>query len=126
MLDDRQKRAFIALACKVAWADGVVADEERKQVAAMLQRLGGTPVTPEELDTWLTSGAPPAELSELPEAVAEMFIYEAMRLIESDGDMADTEMRLIEDLLGRVRKRHEEATTLAKIALAKKPARDAR
>jgi tellurite resistance protein len=126
MLDDRQKRAFIALACKVAWADGVVADEERKQVAAMLQRLGGTPITPEELDAWLTSGAPAAELSELPEAVAEMFIYEAMRLVESDGEMADSEMRLIEDLLGRVRNRHEDATTLAKIALAKKPARDAR
>jgi tellurite resistance protein len=126
MLDDRQKRAFIALACKVAWADGVVADEERTQVAAMLQRLGGAPVTSDELDSWLTSGAPAAELSELPEAVAEMFIYEAMRLIESDGDMADSELRLLEQLLGRVRERHDEATTLAKIALAKKPARDAR
>src|SRR5512143_1502337 len=103
MLDDRQKRAFIALACKVAWADGVVADEERKQVAALLQRFGGTPVTPEELDAWLTSGAPAAELSELPEAVAEMFIYEAMRLIESDGEMAESEIRFIDDLLGRVR-----------------------
>jgi len=126
MLDDRQKRAFIALACKVAWADGVVADEERVQVTALLERLGGTPVSPQELDAWLTSGAPAAELSELPEAVAEMFIYEAMRLVESDGEMSDSELAFIEDLLGRVRKRHEEATTLAKIALAKKPAREAR
>ena len=123
MLDDRQKRAFIALACKVAWADGVVAEEERAQVTGLLERFGGTPVTAQELDAWLTSGAPAVELSELPEAVAEMFIYEAMRLIESDGDMSDSELRFIEDLLGRVRQRHNEATTLAKIALAKRPAR---
>ena len=49
-----------------------------------------------------------------------------MRLVETDGEMSDSELALIEDLLGRVRKRHEEATTLAKIALAKKPAREAR
>jgi tellurite resistance protein len=122
MLDDKQKRAFIALACKVAWADGVIADSERAQVTALLQRLGGTPVTAEELDQWLSSGAPPAELNELSPAIGEMFIYEAWKLVQADGDIDDKEIRFIEGLMSRVSKLHE-GTPVAKVALVKKPAR---
>ena len=121
MVDDKQKRAFIALACKVAWADGVVAESERAQVMALLQRLGGTPVTSQELDEWLSSGAPPAELGDLSAAVGEMFIYEAWKLVQADGDIDDKEVRLIESLMSRVSKQHE-GTPVAKIALVKKPA----
>lgn len=121
MLEDRHKHAFIALACKVAWADGVVADEERAQVTALLQRLG-SPVSEDELDAWLASGAPPAELAELPPALGELFIYEAWKLVEADGDISDTEIQLIEGLLTRVAKRYER-TPLAQVALVKKPAR---
>jgi uncharacterized tellurite resistance protein B-like protein len=120
MLDDKQKRAFIALACKVAWADGVVADEERAQVSALLQRLG-TPVSPEELDQWLSTGAPPAELAELSPALGEMFIYEAWKLVQADGDISTAEIKLIEDLLTRVARQHE-GTPIARIAIVKKPA----
>jgi uncharacterized tellurite resistance protein B-like protein len=121
--DDKAKRAFIALACKVAWADGVVQDEERAQVTALLKRLG-SPVSESELDEWLKSGAPPAELSELPPALSEMFIYEAWKLIEADGDVTDQEIKLIEGLLARVAKVHENAgtgTKVAQIAIVKKP-----
>ena len=121
MVDDKQKRAFIALACKVAWADGVVAESERAQVMALLQRLGGTPVTSQELDEWLSSGAPPAELGDLSAAVGEMFIYEAWKLVQADGDIDDKEVRFIESLMSRVSKQHE-GTPVAKIALVKKPA----
>lgn len=121
MVDDKQKRAFMALACKVAWADGVVAESERAQVTALLQRLGGTPVTSEELDQWLSSGAPPAELGELSPAVGEMFIYEAWKLVQADGDIDDKEVRFIESLMARVSKQHE-GTPVAKITLVKKPA----
>ena len=110
----------MALACKVAWADGVVADEERAGVAALVERLGGAPVSVAELDAWLTTGAPPAELAELPEAVGDMFIYEAMKLIESDGEVVDAELALIETLLSRVAKRHDPATPLARVALVKR------
>jgi uncharacterized tellurite resistance protein B-like protein len=123
MLDDKAKRAFIALACKVAWADGVVQDEERAQVTALLKRLG-SPVSEAELDEWLESGAPPAELSELPPALSEMFIYEAWKLVEADGDVTSAEIKLIEGLLARVAKAHETAghgTKVAQIAIVKKP-----
>lgn len=122
MLDDKQKRAFIALACKVAWADGVIAEKERAQVAALLQRLGGTPVTAEELDQWLSSGAPPAELKDLSPAIGELFIYEAWKLVQADGAIEDAEIRFIEELMGRVSKLHE-GTPVAKVALVKKPAK---
>jgi uncharacterized tellurite resistance protein B-like protein len=122
MLDDRQKRAFIALACKVAWADGVVTDAERSQVTALLQRFRGAPVTQAELDSWLTSGAPEAELSDLPPAIGEMFIYEAWKLVESDRDVSDAEIKLIESLVERLNERHA-GTPLARIPLVKRPVR---
>lgn len=118
MLDDKQKRAFIALACKVAWADGEIQDEERSQIVTLLQRFGAT-VTTEELDGWLSKGAPDAELAELPPAMSEMFIYEAWKLVEADGDVSDKEIKLIEGLLGRVNKKNE-GTKLGAIALVKK------
>ena len=123
MLDDKAKRAFIALACKVAWADGAVQDEERAQVTALLKRLG-SPVSEAELDEWLKSGAPPAELNDLPPALSEMFIYEAWKLVEADGDVTSAEIKLIEGLLARVAKAHESAghgTKVAQIAIVKKP-----
>jgi tellurite resistance protein len=122
MVDDKQKRAFIALACKVAWADGVIADSERAQVTALLQRLGGEPVSSAELDEWLSTGAPPAELKDLSPAVGEMFIYEAWKLVQADGDIDDSEVKFIESLMTRVSKLHE-GTPVAKVALVKKPAR---
>lgn len=120
MLDDKQKRTFIALACKVAWADGVVTDEERVSVAALVSRIGGAPIEPSELDAWLETGAPPAEMSDLPPAVGDMFIYEAMKLVEADHDMSDAEMSMLEDLVSRVAKKHQD-TPIARIAVVKKP-----
>jgi len=116
MLDDRQKRTFIALACKVAWADGVVEPEERIAVAALVTKLGGTPVTPEELDEWLATGAPAAEVEDLAPELGEMLIYEAMKLVESDHDMSDSELEMVEALAARVAKKHEPEMPLAKVA----------
>ena len=118
MLDDRQKRTFIALACKVAWADGVVAEEERERVAALVEKLGGQSVSPAELDGWLSTGAPAAELSELPPSIGEMFIYEAFRLCESDGAISDEELAFIEKLVSRVANK-EPGVPVAKIATRK-------
>ncbi len=118
MLDDRQKRTFIALACKVAWADGVVEPEERERVAQLVQKLGGESVSPAELDQWLASGAPPAELAELPPSIGEMFIYEAFRLCEADGVISDQELALIEGLVTRINRR-QPGTPVAKIATRK-------
>ena len=118
-LDDKQRRAFIALAVKVAWADGVVADEERAQVAALAARIGGGAVSADELDKWLASGAPPAELTDLPQALSELFVYEAFKLIESDGEITDSELQLLQSLMTRVDQRNQ-GTPIGKIALKKR------
>lgn len=122
-LSARQRHSLISLACKVAWADGVVADGERSQVLALIEKIGGAPVTAEELDLWLSTQAPPAEVAELPEPIRELFIYEAMKLMESDGDTSDAELRLLETLMARVAERHDAGTPLARIAMVKRPLR---
>lgn len=102
MLDPTQKRTLVALACKVAWADGVVVDAERVEVKALLDRLGGSAVTDAELDAWLSTGAPEVELATLPEPVREMFIYDAMKLAQVDGHFTAREVELIESLMERI------------------------
>jgi tellurite resistance protein len=119
-LEHEEARAFIALACKIAWADGVVSDEERSYVAALVQRLGGKGVSPEELDAWLTSGAPDAELAQLSPAMGQFFLYEAMNVVHSDGDVADEELEALKKITDRVFARHGDATPLARIALKKR------
>ncbi len=120
-LSSRHRHTLIALACKVAWADGVVADGERAQVLALIEKIGGAPVTEEELDLWLSTEAPPAELAELPAPIREMFLYEAMKLVEADGETSDAEVRLLETLMARVAERQTAATPIARIVVAKRP-----
>src|SRR5258706_6700628 len=121
-LDESQRRAFIALTCKVAWADGVVTDEERAQVASLVERVGGGAVSAQELDEWLATGAPATEITDLSPALCELFVYEAFRLIEADGDVAVEELKLLERLVSRVGKPHHR-TPLGRVAIAKRPAK---
>jgi tellurite resistance protein len=124
-LDEKERRAFIALACKVAWADGVVEDEEREHVSALLARLG-SPVSPGELEAWLSTGAPPAEIEDLSPALREMFIYEAMGLVESDGKVSPAELKLVEGLLARVAKNHPPASAkVGQVVVVPRPVRRA-
>jgi len=122
-LDHAQQRTFIALACKIAWADGVVVDEEREHVLRIVQRLGGSEaVTSEELDRWLESGAPDVELAQLSPELGEYFFYEAMNVVQADGDVVEEEVKALEKIMARVFAKHG-GTPLAKIALVKRPAR---
>ncbi len=119
MLDPDQKRTLVALACKVAWADGVIVENERVEIKALLDRLGGAPVTDAELDAWLTTGAPEVELASLPEPIREMFVYDAMKLAQADGNLTTREVDLIQSLMDRVAElRH--GVTLGKIARPKR------
>ncbi len=114
------RRHFIALACKVAWADGVVTDEEREFVRGLVQRLGGKAIGEPEMEAWLADGVPEQELEALPEGLGQLFVYEAMKLMEVDGDIDRAEMEMIEQLMGRVFKSREAETPLARIALKRR------
>ncbi len=41
-LTPEQRRALVALACKMAWADGVVTDDERTYVRKLAERFAGS------------------------------------------------------------------------------------
>ena len=101
---------------KVAWADGVIDPSEREYVLGLITRLGGQPVTEQELDSWLRDGVPPELLRPLPEQLGQFFFYEALRLAEADGDLDDREQEVVEKIMHMVFEPHEAETTLVQIA----------
>lgn len=119
-----QRRTLIALACRVAWADGVVEYEERSFIADLVRRLGDDTLEADELESWLDKGPPRAELESLPPELGQFFFYEALRLAESDGDMDPREQSMVEDILGRVFQRIEqdvgEGASLGRVRLRRK------
>lgn len=119
-LDAEERRTFVALACLVAWTDGVVTEEEREHVLRIAERVGGGVVDAETLDRWLEEGPPETEISRLPASLGEYFFYEAMQLVQADGDIDDRELRLVETLMQRVFTSAPQGTPLARIALVKR------
>jgi tellurite resistance protein len=117
-----QSRTMVALACSVAWADGVVTQEERDFVRSFVHRFAGSDVDPGELEQWLRSGPPQARLDSLPKEMSELFFYEAMRLAEADGVVSVEEEALLEGLMLRVFERHPEGAVVAKVKLVKRRA----
>lgn len=122
-LDPEERRTFVALACLVAWTDGVVTDEEREHVLRIAERVGGGTVADDELERWLSQGPPDAEVTRLPPSLGEYFFYEAMEIVQADGDVDDREKLLVEEIMKRVFEKPPQGTPLAKIALVKKPVR---
>ena len=109
--------------CKVAWADGSVDPSEREYVLKLIQRLGGQPVSTEELDWWLTEGVPEELARPLPENLEQFFFYEALQLAQADGDLDDREQEVVEGIMRKVFEPHDAGTTLVQIARVRmKPA----
>lgn len=114
------QRRFLAALCKIAWADGRIEAEEREHIHALIRRFDPEALDAEELDEWLESGVPESEVEELPEALGQLFAYEALKLAESDGDLDEREMALLEGVTARLYSAPEDKSTpLAKIALRK-------
>lgn len=122
----KQRRALIELACRVAWADGAVADGERAFVQGMVQRFAREAVDDAELQAWLAHPPSDEEFEALPRGLDQLFIYEAMQLMESDGDIDDDELALMQKIINRLFDDKPEGTPLAKIAVQWKELRAAR
>jgi uncharacterized tellurite resistance protein B-like protein len=97
-LDIRQRHDFIALLCRIAWADGQIAEGERARLREVLLRIGKGAVMPDELERWLNDGPPRVE-APLPAEAREAFINESMRLNAADCDVDPAEMRAMQDIL---------------------------
>lgn len=114
------RRAVVALACKLAWADGVVTDGEREYVRNLVMRIASDAVPESELDAWLTSPTAGPEVEYLPKGIDDYFMYEALQLMEADGDIDDSELEFLNGLTKRLFNNRAEGTQLAQIALGKR------
>jgi hypothetical protein len=85
----------------------------------MVRRFG-VELPEAELNEWLSTEPPQASLDDLGPGVDQLFIYEAMQLMEIDGDVADTELRALENIIDRVFEDRPKGTTLARIKVVKK------
>jgi tellurite resistance protein len=123
---------MIALACKIAWVDGGVSPEERGAIEGLVHRLGAKGmIAADELDGWLSGDADAAAraldgaIEALPPGLDQMFAYEALALMEADGEIDAREQALVEELIARVFRDAPAGTPLAKIALARRDVRRA-
>ena len=85
--------------CHVAWADGVIYDDERERMMSLFERIADGAVQRAEIERWLESGPPPLSGEVGVEATA-VFVEEAIALARSDGEFASLEVRAIERLAG--------------------------
>jgi hypothetical protein len=106
-ITDEQRKTLLALACTVARADNVVRSEEREYLRGFYQRYAGSSLTPETFDSWLANGPPSVDIEELPASIAQLFLYEAMQLAEVDGELADSEIEMVEWIMEKVSGRRE-------------------
>ena len=95
---DEQRRTLLNLWCRVARADGVVADAELERLSRLFYRLTEDLVSASEVDRWLEEGPPPVtEL--LPAELSEVFLFHAREIMLADHELAPTETALVRELL---------------------------
>jgi uncharacterized tellurite resistance protein B-like protein len=97
-----ERRTLLAMWCQVAWADGVVYDDEREQMLSLFERIGAGAVEKAEILQWLEQGAPKdtGEGKEISDEARKLFAKEAQALARSDGEYAPVELRAIRRLAG--------------------------
>lgn len=95
---DEQRRTLLNLWCRVARADGVVADAELERLSRLFFRLTEDLVSAAEVDRWLEEGPPPVtEL--LPRELQDVFLFHAREIMLADHEIAPTESDVVRELL---------------------------
>ena len=95
---DQQRRDLLNLWCRVARADGVVADSEIKRLSQLFYLLAEDVVSAAEVDRWLEEGPP--ELTELlPAGAQQMFLEHAREIMLADREIVPMESDLVRELL---------------------------
>ncbi len=95
---DEQRRTLLNLWCRVARADGIVADAELDRLSRLFYRLGDDALSAAEVDRWLEEGPPPIP-EPLPAAAKELFLAHAREIVLADGEIAPGEAALVRELL---------------------------
>ena len=114
-----QRRTLVALACRVAWADGTVTEEERGYVLELARRFAPE-MARADVERWLDEDIARAELASLPESLERLFFYEALKLMEADGELSDAEQEMLERIMNEAFRQHGDNIPVARIALRKR------
>lgn len=101
-LTPTQRRTLIALACKVAWADGIVTEEERDYVLGMVTRFAKGVLDSGEVEEWLDNGAPELGSVELPQVVSSIFLLDAIKIMKADGEVDGDEHQQLDRIMEQV------------------------
>jgi uncharacterized tellurite resistance protein B-like protein len=95
---DQQRRTLLNLWCRVARADGIVADAEIERLSQLFYRLAEDVVTAAEVDRWLEDGPP--EITELLPLEAEpLFLEHAREIMLADQEIVPMESDMVRELL---------------------------
>lgn len=95
---DAQRRILLNLWCRVARADGIVADAEVDRLSRLFYRLGDDIISADEVLDWLEHGPP--EIGELlPAQAAPMFLEHAREIMVADSEVSPLESELVRKLL---------------------------
>jgi uncharacterized tellurite resistance protein B-like protein len=95
---DAQRRILLNLWCRVARADGFVADAEIDRLSQLFYRLGDDLLSADEVMRWLDEGPP--EITELlPAEAAPMFLEHAREIMVADQEVVPVESDLVRELL---------------------------
>lgn len=97
-LSTAQRRTLLNLCCRIARADGIVADAEIARLSKLFYHLGEDVVPAEEVDLWLEDGPPEVD-EPLPPEAAPTFLEHAREIVVADARISHSESQLVAELL---------------------------
>ena len=97
-LTSGQRRSLLNLCCRIARADGIVADAEIDRLSKLFYYIGDHVVDAEEVDRWLEEGPP--EVDELlPKEAEATFLEQAREIVVADARISHSESQLVAEFL---------------------------
>lgn len=97
-LSTAQRRTLLNLCCRIARADGIVADAEIERLSKLFYYLGDHVIAAAEVDRWLEDGPPEVE-ELLPREAEATFLEHAREIVVADARISHSESQLVAELL---------------------------
>ncbi|MFO0686499.1 MAG: TerB family tellurite resistance protein [Sandaracinus sp.] len=103
-LPKEERLQLMKFVCSFAWADLEIADQERRWVHKLVQRLGLDADEAKQVERWLElpPRAEEVDPAQVPHAHRSIFLNAAREIIAADGTISDEErenLALLEQLL---------------------------
>ncbi len=94
-LRKEERMLLLRFVCSFAWADAVIAPEEREFVGGLMRRLGLAEDERAEVEAWLRSPPPidSVDPAQVPRAHRMRFVRAVESVIAVDGEIAEAEQQ---------------------------------